>query len=328
MIEPDSSNDSLKSEAPAEAAAKATAGSLLRAAREAQGLHIAALATAIKVTPRKVDALENDRLHELPDATFARALAQTICRYLKVDSQPVMALMPPSGAVALEPASRIQSTPYRDRSGRSEPGVSKGLGPLLWGAALLLVGAVVVYLLPASWLDWGASRSAALAPASAPTGTVVTSLPLVLPAVSSPGPAAAAASSTTAGAPSVVASAVLATASPASAGGGPVLDAQAERRPVAETVFAAPPPSAGTAPVVSGALVVSTTDASWVEVRDAKGRLLLGETVQPGRSVGLDGPLPMRLLIGNAAATQLVFMGRPVDVMARSRENVARFELQ
>ncbi len=41
-----------------------TAGSLLRAAREKQGLHIAALAAAIKVAPRKLDALENDRWNE------------------------------------------------------------------------------------------------------------------------------------------------------------------------------------------------------------------------------------------------------------------------
>ena len=53
-----------------------SAGALLRAAREKQGLHIAALAASIKVTPRKLDALEHDRWDELPDATFTRALAQ------------------------------------------------------------------------------------------------------------------------------------------------------------------------------------------------------------------------------------------------------------
>ena len=57
---------------------KPSAGALLKAARERQGLHIAALAAAIKVTPRKLDALENDRWGELPDATFTRALAQSV----------------------------------------------------------------------------------------------------------------------------------------------------------------------------------------------------------------------------------------------------------
>ena len=55
-------------------------GALLREAREAQGLHIAALAAAIKVTQKKLELLEADRFDALPDATFARALAQTVCR--------------------------------------------------------------------------------------------------------------------------------------------------------------------------------------------------------------------------------------------------------
>ena len=75
--------------------APSTAGGLLRQARQAQGLHIAALAAAIKVTPRKLELLEADRLDELPDATFTRALAQTVCRTLKIDAAPVLALLPP-----------------------------------------------------------------------------------------------------------------------------------------------------------------------------------------------------------------------------------------
>ena len=67
-----------------------SAGALLRQARQAQGLHIAALAAAIKVTPRKLELLEADRYDELPDATFVRALAQTVCRSLKIDAAPVL----------------------------------------------------------------------------------------------------------------------------------------------------------------------------------------------------------------------------------------------
>ena len=48
----------------------AQAGALLRAARQQQGLHIAALAASIKVAPAKLEALEAGRVHALPDATF------------------------------------------------------------------------------------------------------------------------------------------------------------------------------------------------------------------------------------------------------------------
>ena len=288
---------------------KVTAGALLRAGREAQGLHIAALASAIKVTPRKLEALENDRLDELPDATFARALAQTICRHLKMDPQAVLALLPPNGAISLEPASRIQSTPYRDRAGRAEQGPGKSLGPLFWGAALLLLGAAAVYLMPVGW--WGMGSAASVAPAPS---KVVSTVPSVAPVASAAVAAGAGSPASVAAGAAVVATPLPLASVPATAG--------------AETVFSAPPSSPDAAPAVSGALVISTTDASWVEVRDAKGQTLLSETVQPGRSIGVDGPLPFRLLIGNASATQLVFRGRAVDVVARSRENVARFELQ
>ena len=45
-----------------------SAGEMLRAARQAQGLHIAALATQLKVTPRKLELLESDQHAELQPA--------------------------------------------------------------------------------------------------------------------------------------------------------------------------------------------------------------------------------------------------------------------
>lgn len=65
-----------------------------------------------------------------------------------------------------------------------------------------------------------------------------------------------------------------------------------------------------------------------MDVRDARGTVLLSRTVLPGESVGLNGNLPIRLTIGNAAVTQLQFRGQPVDLAPRTRENVARVELQ
>ena len=108
---------------------RASAGALLRAAREKQGLHIAALAAAIKVTPRKLDALEHDRYDELPGATFTRALAQTVCRSLKIDPQPVLALLPQADNPGLDAvAAGSLNTPFRDRPGREDRGGTGGTG--------------------------------------------------------------------------------------------------------------------------------------------------------------------------------------------------------
>ena len=96
-------------------------GAMLRAARERQGLHIAALAAAIKIPQRKLEALESDRHDELLDATFTRALAMTVCRALKIDPAPVLAQLPQIGGKPLPDVAGGLRAPYRERPGRDEP---------------------------------------------------------------------------------------------------------------------------------------------------------------------------------------------------------------
>jgi cytoskeleton protein RodZ len=78
---------SVHAEAPGVAGGR-TAGTLLREARMEAGLHIAALAVALKVPVAKLEALEADNFAVLPDTVFVRALASSVCRTLKIDSAP------------------------------------------------------------------------------------------------------------------------------------------------------------------------------------------------------------------------------------------------
>jgi len=301
----------------------ATAGSLLRAAREKQGLHIAALAAAIKVAQRKLEALEGDRYNELPDATFTRALAQTVCRTLKVDARPVLELLPPAPTMALMSAHGRLNTPFRERPGREEPGSAVVvMRPMVWAAAALVLAALAVWLAPADW--WSLLRG----------GPAQATLPASSPAEASASAPAAAPSSDVLPQP---ASGTLAATMPAAASQATVETVFAAQNPepaASEPAAASASPAllaTGTAPtfaVPSGLVQLRTSEASWVEVRDARGQLLLSRTVQPGESVGLDGSLPMRLVIGNAAVTQLGFRGKPVDLAPSTRDNVARVELR
>lgn len=284
-----------------------SAGALLRAAREKQGLHIAALAASIKVSPRKLEALEADRLADLPDATFARALAQTMCRTLKIDATPVLERLPPANMAALGATAGGLGAPFRDRPGRAEPGVDlTAVRPLVWAGAALAVAALAVLLAPRSW--W---------PGAAP--------PAELTRVESTAPAAS-----TASAADVVLAVPAELVNPT-----PVLPASTAEKPlaspVAENASATPVVLAGATPpaaTAASAVQLRSSQASWVEVRDARGGLLLSRTLAAGEAVGIDGSLPMRLTIGNAAATQLAFRGQPVDLAPRTRDNVARVELQ
>ena len=285
-----------------------TAGSMLRAAREKQGLHIAALAAAIKVSPRKLEALESGRHEELPDATFVRALAQTVCRTLKIDAKPVLDLLPPAPSMALEPGSGGLGTPFRERPGRSEPGLSpSNVRPLVWAAAVLVLVAVAVVFVPVSW--WARLTSATpvanVSSRVAPAAPVSVAVPVEV--------------NTAASAPSAATDGIV---PPPPAG-----DAKASQAMV-ETVFSSPLADASaSAAAVAGILQLRCAEESWVEVRDARGQSLLSRNVQPGESVGLDGALPLRVTIGNAAATQLAFRGQPVSLSGRTRDNVARLEL-
>ncbi len=301
-----------------------TAGALLRAAREKQGLHIAALAASIKISPRKLEALEANRLSELHDATFARALAQTVCRTLKIDPRPVLERLPAAGLQPLLPPDAGINEPYRESAARmarprgESPLSAFAMKPMFWAAALLLVASVALYFVPLDgWRD-GPLAPTPLPATPAPVAVPAADLVSAVPAASAVPLAASAAAS----APAVASAAATSLASPL---------ARATAAPAAaavETVFAAPPAGAGPAPpAATGALQLRVREASWIEVRDGRGGPLLSRIVQPGEQVGLDGAPPLALVIGNAAATDLVFRGKPVDLVARSRDNVARLLL-
>ncbi|RQP23592.1 helix-turn-helix domain-containing protein [Piscinibacter terrae] len=315
--------------APAQAQTPRTAGAILREARQAQGLHIAALAASIKVAQKKLEALEADRLDELHDATFTRALAQTVCRALKIDPAPVLALLPAPTGHRLEQVGEGINAPFRDRPGRREPSDwSAVVRPAIWAPLLLLIAAVAVYLLPSGWLP-SLPQLPSPQPASAPAATTTTTTTST-PVDTAPGSASAVLM-----APPVADIAPMPSAPAASAPGAaasvPSATTAAAPMPVAS---AAPPSNAlasGTlsaSTAAAGALQIRAHAASWVEVRDAKLRVLIGRTVAPGEVLLLDGAPPLRVKIGNARETEVSFRGQALDLSTSTSNNVARLELK
>ncbi len=297
--------ESTAAEARATPSSSSSAGAMLRAARQAQGLHIAALAASIKVPQQKLEALEGDRLDELPDVTFARALAKTVCRALKIDPQPVLALMPQLGGQGLEKAHQGLNTTYRDRPARAMPtdlGVLKR--PAIWVPLLIVLAAGFVFLMPQQWIvQTHPNVDPATLPAS-PPGDVAA---LVSPAASAAADTASAvATMPTAGVAESVAVPIAGLASAPAASDAPA--------------------SASATP--EGLIELKVSGESWVEVLDANGAMLLQRKLEAGEFVGLDGTPPFRLKIGNAAVTRLSFRGQPVDLVPATRDNVARLELK
>jgi cytoskeleton protein RodZ len=298
----------------------ATAGASLRAARERRNMTLAALAAAIKVSPRKLDALERDAFDELPDMTFARALAQSVCRQLRIDAKPVLALLPAAPTWAntrFEEVARGSRTPLAQARRGRDSSARSGLRPVLWLAGLLLLGAAaLLYGRPDELARWwaGVMPAATPAPAAAPV-VARTAEPTPPPTPASALPVDAAA----------------AVPAPADTPASAVADAApAHPAVVIETVHSAPTGAAAAASGAepAGALVLRANGESWVEVRDAAGLLLLSRTLMAGEAVGVDGAMPLRAVIGNAGATSVSFRGAAVDLASATRDNIARLELK
>jgi cytoskeleton protein RodZ len=296
--------DSRDTVPPSAAIAADSAGAMIRAAREKHGLHIAALAAAIKVPQRKLEALENDRYDELLDMTFTRALAQTVCRSLKVDAQPVLDRLPqvPGASPKLQHVSSGLNAPFRERPGQDEGSDWSWLRkPVFWGTLLVLFAAAAMKWLPERFL----SGLLGAAP--------------VASAVAAAGPASA---------PLTVAPAQAVPAAPVIAAGTATVSTTLGTPVVVEEPASAPASvSAAVKPAGAGLLGVKVSSETWIEVQDARGQTLLSRKVAAGESLGLDGDVPLRLTIGNAAATQLTFRGQPVDLSANTVANVARLQL-
>ncbi|MFT4194269.1 helix-turn-helix domain-containing protein, partial [Ottowia sp.] len=149
------------SEAAAASPGRPTAGAMLREMRESAGVDAVLVASAMKVSLQKLEALESDRLEELPDITFARGLASAICRAFGADPAPVLERMPVS-APGLRASDHAINQPFRRAGDRPAPmGTGSFSKPALVAIAVLLLGAAALWLLPTLPIQLGAPPEAA-----------------------------------------------------------------------------------------------------------------------------------------------------------------------
>ncbi|MDQ0013013.1 cytoskeleton protein RodZ [Variovorax boronicumulans] len=291
-----------------------TAGDLLREAREAHGLHIEMVAAALKVPPQKLAALEADDIDSLPDPVFARALASSVCRALRIDPAPVLAKLPSTQHRALAVADRTLKTNIVSGTPRWNGGRSSVLPsrPLLMVVVLLLIGAGALFWLPQSVFDQIDASVSRLTSRSAPDAA-------------SMGEAPAAGSNL--GTPGVVAENVPVQAVAPTGPAGDAPAAAANANPAAPAAVA---PAAAASPVSSSQqLVFVAREECWITVTEAGGKQLLRRSLQAGETVGLSGTLPLSVVVGRASAVDVQVSGKPYDLKPVTRGGgVARFEVK
>jgi len=75
-------------------------------------------------------------------------------------------------------------------------------------------------------------------------------------------------------------------------------------------------------------LVLTTSETSWVSVKDRDGKEVFSRNVTSGNSETVTAVPPLKITIGNATGMQLTYNGNPVDLAPHVRANVARLTLE
>lgn len=295
--------------APALAPVSLSAGAALRRAREGAGMHIAALAVAMKVPVKKLEALEADRLDLLPDAVFVRALAASMCRALKIDPEPILEKLPSTAKPKLNPYEDSLNAPFDSPGQSAGSSISAFLSKkaVLAVSFLLLASIALVFLPKLQQFDKAQEivtnlQTPALPLPSSTAAIAQTETPKVEVPKSEPAK------------PEVVSNAEIPAADQA---------ALATKVPPAVQQPASVKPAGNAADVA-----FKVSSPSWVEVVDAKGAVLLRRIVFPGEPVKLVGAKPMTVVVGRADSTEVEVMGKPFKIADITKENVARFEVK
>ena len=289
----------------------ATAGAKLRAAREAAGWSIGDVAAQLKLAPRQVAALEEDDWARLPGRTFVRGFARNYARFLALDPDSVLALLPPaehapglerpSFAAARRPMGEIPVE-------RASPSAARWLVPLL---LLAIVAAAGVYVYEYTRQNAAAPRDTSPIAASTPVDATH----------AAPAPVVAGSSATAL--PNPLAD-TAAPAAPAPEPGVPPAAAPDAAAAAAPQPQPASPPATGT----DATLVLAFKGTSWAEVKDASGRVILQMTGGAGMTQTVSGTPPLELSLGNAPDVAVTFRGQALDLAPYTRGVVARVALK
>lgn len=76
-----------------------------------------------------------------------------------------------------------------------------------------------------------------------------------------------------------------------------------------------------------GRLEIDFSGESWVEIRDARGRLILADLMSPEQGVELDTFGPVEILVGAVSVSTVVFNGETQDLKRKAYQDVARITL-
>ena len=293
------------------AAGTRSLGEMLAAERERQGLGRNDIAQRLHMSGYQIEALEKGDYTRLPRGTFLRGFVRNYAKVLGLAPERVLPLLdegaPPQTAPGIVvPTQNIRFDPLNERF--SHPFLKAGA----FAALMLALGFAAMY-----WFLFVRTTPVTPAKKASSPPAVVASAPTP-PPVATPAPAEPPVSAVPE--KPVPAPAIPAKPEPARAEPAKAEPAKAEAAPpVAKTV-------AGSGE--GSVLKFRFKGSSWVEIRDAKGRVLLSRLNQPGSEAEVSGRPPFNVVVGNAPEVQLFYNDHEFDLEPHTKVAVARFTVE
>ncbi|CAJ1860883.1 TPA: RodZ domain-containing protein [Aeromonas hydrophila] len=291
-------------------------GQLLRNAREQLGWTREQVASRIHLRLTLIAAIESDTYDKHTSHTFIRGYLRTYAKLVGIPEETILAAYDKLG---LTPPDNIDMQSFSRRS-RQQANDSR-LKVVTWLVILVLIALSVAW-----WWQSTARRSAgdeALAAtemgatSNTPSATVPPAVDVADPVVA---PATSAAAATSAD--PVVSSA--ATTLPVDASSAVATTA------VATSAATATQPAADTAasePAKVPQLKMSFTADCWLDVKDAKGKTLFSGLKKANDELVLEGPEPLKFIIGAPMAVNIEYQGKSIDMSRYNNGRTARLSL-
>jgi cytoskeleton protein RodZ len=273
--------------------------------REAKGITQEDIAQRLRMSAKQIRALEAGSWELLPGMAFVRAAIRSYSRLLEADPTAYLAALGHQADGADLRKSTSLDVPGSRRLTESSP----DFGRRSWWssgtayALMILAGLIVLSLYFTGGKDL-TEMSSWLKKPMTPAGSTGSKASITEPLANTP--TASKTGSTAPPAPPVTVATAPATA-PAPA---PVVEAAAPAPVPADVAFA-------------------FSRESWVEVKDASGKVLVSEANKPGstRNLTLSGKLA--LVIGNASGVKLTVRGKEFDLKPfTGNGDVARFSVE
>ena len=263
-------------------------GGHLRALREAKGSSLEDMARSTRVGIRHLEALEEERLADLPSPVFVRGFIRAYCGFLREAPDEVLAHY--EALAGERAAAQAANAPPRPRTTWASSSVVVGL-------ALLLILGIALILINLTVKRTGGTSVAA------PNSEVSASMPAPAPAPQAAEPA-----------PAPVEAPRPSTASPPPA--------------AAPAVAPAPTPAPAVARSVPGPhrLTIKAVDATWIRVQPDEGRAT-EELLPAGASREWSAERRFLVTIGNAGGVEVALNGRILSPLGPKGTVIQRLEL-